>query len=229
MASDVARTWLLVLICIPIGLFIDEGILQLFPNAKAEDIADAGAFVAWAVYAILWSVITIVLFTRAGSEKMHQWMRETTPKTPLRRFFWALGGGGGIYWAILGSLVAILSLIAIGLTSDEDGRAVLVVTGVIVVIASILLTITAYSVRYARENAVNGGLQFPETPQPTLPDYVYFATHLNISLGGADVVVSTTRMRRLVTTHSMTAYAYNALVLGLLVSLLIEVFAGSQA
>ncbi len=54
---------------------------------------------------------------------------------------------------------------------------------------------------------------------------MYFATHLSISLGGADVVVETSRLRRMVSTHSIVSYAYNAIVLGLLVSVLLEVFA----
>ena len=130
-----------------------------------------------------------------------------------------------MYWAVTGSLVAIVSLAAVGANEDAASRPILLATGLLVVAASVSLTITAFAVRYAREVAQNGGLTFPNTPDPQFSDYVYFATHLSISLGGADVVVESSRLRRMVSTHSIVSYAYNAIVLGLLVSVLLEVFA----
>jgi hypothetical protein len=225
LASDVARTWVLVLICVPVAVWLDDVVPVAFAGVDRAALEEAAIFLAWAVFAILWSIVTVALFGRADSATLHRWLARTTPVAGWRRVFWSIGGGGGIYWAVTGSLVAIVALATIGATDDEASRPVLMVTGLIVVIASIALTIVAHAVRYAREAAVSGGLTFPDTPHPVLADYIYLSAHLSISLGGADVVVGSTRMRRLVTAHSVVAYAYNAIVLGLLVSVLIEVFA----
>lgn len=224
-ANDIARTWLLFLISLPIGIFIDEALDALFPGLNSVALDDASLYLGWAAFGFLWTIVTAISFGRAGSENMHRWLAETTPPPGWRRVVWGLFGGGGIYWAVTGSLVAIISLAAVGATEDAASRPVLLFTGLVVVAASVALTITAFSVRYAREVAQNGGLTFPDTPAPVFSDYVYFATHLSISLGGADVVVETSRLRRMVSTHSIVSYAYNAIVLGLLVSVLLEVFA----
>ncbi len=216
---------MLVAISILFSFFFDEFIVWLFPGANKQALSDASLYLGWALFAFSWTIVTAILFTRPDSATMHRWLAETTPRPGWRRVVWGLFGGGGIYWAVTGSLVAIISLAAVGTTEDAASRPILLITGLIVVAASVSLTITAFAVRYAREVAQNGGLTFPGTPEPRLGDYVYFAAHLSISLGGADVVVETSRLRRMVTTHSLTAYAYNAIVLGLLVSVLLEVFA----
>jgi hypothetical protein len=225
LANDIARNWVLVAISIPVSFFVDEAIVWVFPGVNREALGDASLYLGWALFAFSWTVVTSILFSRPDSATMHRWLAETTPPPGWRRVVWGLFGGGGIYWAVTGSLVAIVSLAAVGASNDAASRPILLITGLIVVAASVSLTITAFSVRYAREVAQNGGLSFPGTPEPRFSDYVYFATHLSISLGGADVVVETSRLRRMVSTHSIVSYAYNAIVLGLLVSVLLEVFA----
>ena len=224
MASDVVRTIILVLVSAPVGIWIDDVLPQALTGIDRDALEDAASYLAWAVFAILWATWTLVLFGTQDSTTMHRWLRETTPRRGWRRVVWGLFGGGGVYWAVVGSLAAIVSLISAATQDGVTGRPLLIVVGLLLVICSLTLTIVAFAIRYAREVAVNGGLSFPDTPEPTLADYLYFSAHLSVSLGGADVVVGTTAMRRIVTTHTMMSYAYNTLVLGLLVSLLLEAF-----
>ncbi len=224
MASDVFRTIVLVLVSAPIGIWIDEVLPQALVGIDRAALEDAASYLAWAVFAVLWATWTLVLFGRQDSATMHRWLRETTPKRGWRRVVWGLFGGGGVYWAVVGSLAAIVNLISAATQDGVAGRPLLVFTGFILVVCSLTLTIVAFAIRYAREVATNGGLSFPDTPEPRLADYLYFSAHLSVSLGGADVVVGSTSMRRIVTTHTMMSYAYNTLVLGLLVSLLLEAF-----
>ena len=222
-ARDIARTWILVAVSIPIGIWLDDLLLDL-PGIDAEALSDASLALTWAAYAFLWSISALIIFGSRDSATMHRWMADTTPPRGWRRRIWSIFGGGGMYWAVAGSLVAIISLVTVGVSEDEKSRPILMFAGLVVVIASVMLTIVAYAVRYAREASVDGGLTFPDTPDPVLSDYAYLSAHLTISLGGADVVVGSSQLRRLVTAHSIMAYAYNAIVLGLLVSVLIEVF-----
>lgn len=225
LASDVVRTLVFAAVSMPISIFLDEAALVLFPRLDPELIGDAASYVGWALFAFMWAGAALILFGRADSATMHRWLAETTPKTRGRRFVWRIFGGGGTYWAIIGSFTATASLIQVAVTDDTAVRPILVASAVLVVIASLTLTVVAYAVRYAREAATGGGFVFAGTPEPRLSDYIYLAAHLTISLGGADVVVESPKLRRLITTHSIFAYAYNTLVLGLLVSLLLDAIA----
>lgn len=57
--------------------------------------------------------------------------------------------------------------------------------------------------------------QFPGTESPTLVDYVYFAFTLGTTFAASDVNVLRTRMRWLVTVHSVLAFFMNALIIAL--------------
>ncbi len=90
-----------------------------------------------------------------------------------------------------------------------------------VVTGSLLLTLTAYAVHYAREQSDNGGLDFPKTPTPTYADYFYLAVQVGTTFGASDVTVESTRMRRLVTGNSLISFTFNTVIVALLVSLLV--------
>lgn len=224
MASDVVRTIVLAILSTPIGIWIDDVLPHVLPGVDRAALEDAASYLGWAAFAILWAVWTAVLFGRQDSATMHRWLAATTPRRGWRRVVWGLFGGGGVYWAVAGSLAAIVSLIAAATQDGVAARPLLLVVAFLLVVCSLALTIVAFAIRYAREVAVNGGLGFPDTAEPVLGDYLYFSAHLSVSLGGADVVVGSTPMRRIVTTHTLMSYAYNTLVLGLLVSLLLEAF-----
>ena len=58
-------------------------------------------------------------------------------------------------------------------------------------------------------------LDFPGTPRPGLVDHVYFAFTMGTTFAASDVTVLDTRLRWLVTVHSVVSFAMNALVIAL--------------
>lgn len=65
-----------------------------------------------------------------------------------------------------------------------------------------------------------GGLEFPGTPEPLMSDFVYFAFTLGVAVQTSDVQVTSRRMRKVVTIHSVIGFFFNLGVLALAISLL---------
>jgi uncharacterized membrane protein len=63
-----------------------------------------------------------------------------------------------------------------------------------------------------------GGLAFPETPEPGLWDFLYFAFVIGMTAQVSDVVVTGARMRRVVLAHSVAAFFTNTVILALTVN-----------
>ena len=86
-----------------------------------------------------------------------------------------------------------------------------------------LLMQTVIAFRYAhvyyqeelRSGVHGGGLEFPGKLAPDYFDFLYYAHVVGMTAQVSDVVVTTRRMRRLTLIHSVTAFAFNMLVLAL--------------
>lgn len=85
-----------------------------------------------------------------------------------------------------------------------------------------LLIQTVFTLRYARHYYQSGGqgLVFPGGIAPDYLDFAYFASVIGMTAQVADVAVTTTAMRRLVLLHGLVSFAFNLLVLALIVNLL---------
>ena len=84
---------------------------------------------------------------------------------------------------------------------------------------------TGFSLHYAHEyyrGAKPGGLQFPSGDKDDEPDYwdfVYFAVAIGASSATSDVNLRSRLMRRLVMTHSIFSFFFNAMVLALAINI----------
>lgn len=68
----------------------------------------------------------------------------------------------------------------------------------------------------SREDA--GGLEFPETAEPTGWDFLYYSFVIGMTAQVSDVQVATTAMRRLTLAHSVVSFFYNTVILALAVN-----------
>ena len=76
---------------------------------------------------------------------------------------------------------------------------------------------------YSRERGSggdSGGLDFSGTAKPCYSDFVYFAFTLGMTFQTSDTGVTTARMRRIVTAHSLAAFAFNIGVLAFTINVL---------
>ncbi len=102
-----------------------------------------------------------------------------------------------------------------GATDDRIGAASL---GASAILVSWLLLHAGFAQIY--ETACgraphNPGLDFPGTPAPSFADYIYFAYTMGTSFAASDVTVLSTRLRWIVTAHSIVSFLYNALVVAI--------------
>jgi uncharacterized membrane protein len=75
-----------------------------------------------------------------------------------------------------------------------------------------------YDSRASDHAAVAGGLQFPDTPEPDLWDFLYYAFVVGMTAQVSDVQVLDTRMRRVTLAHGVVSFFFNTVILALAVN-----------
>jgi len=178
-------------------------------------------FSGWVLLCGVYLVLTLVAFNRAGSASLRSWLRATTPMGRWQRIWWGANGGGGTYWALTGSGLAIIAIIIVAVTPDVRTEPITIGSGVAVVVSSLAIIVVSFAVRYAREDAVAGGLEFPGTTAPRFSDYVYLAVQVSTTFGGSDVSITKPGMRRLVSVHSLVSFGFNTVIVALMVSVFV--------
>jgi uncharacterized membrane protein len=113
---------------------------------------------------------------------------------------------------------------AAGLPGLEGRLLLILCVGTVVV--SWCLTHTAFTLRYAhlyyragREE--EGGLAFPGKAAPDDLDFAYFAFTIGMCFQVSDVTVTTRTVRRTALAHALLSFAYNTVVLALVVNLIV--------
>jgi uncharacterized membrane protein len=126
---------------------------------------------------------------------------------------------------ITGVVIAVL-LVAIGAEAMGNNPEPFT-KGLIIFTLAIawLFSNTIYALHYAHlaygdERDGCAGLDFPGTPEPDYWDFVYFAFTCGMAFATSDVQVTSKRMRRLVTVHSLAAFAFNIGVLAFTINVL---------
>ncbi len=102
------------------------------------------------------------------------------------------------------------------------------VLSMVALAASWLLMQTIFAFRYAhvyyqaelRSHQRGAGLEFPGKLPPDYFDFLYYAHVVGMTSQVSDVVVTSRQMRRLTLLHSVTAFAFNMLVLALSINLM---------
>ena len=154
-----------------------------------------------------------------------QLMSKATPAVMQRRAERQLYGKG---------TVAILSLVTLGmvlLALHDELRAgtaqasMGVVFAGLSIVLSWLLLATNFAQEYAHRFALNrhinnGGLMFPNTPEPDYWDFMYFSLILSMACQTADVQITDGRMRRLALLHSVMAFFFNVGIISITINVL---------
>ena len=90
---------------------------------------------------------------------------------------------------------------------------------------------TVFALRYAhryfgdgdRDGVSDQGIKFPGDPPTTYHDFIYMAVCIGASAQVSDFNITTNRMRRLVTLHSLLAFFFNTMILALGINILASV------
>lgn len=140
-------------------------------------------------------------------------------------------------------LIVVLSAVFVGLLAAIDILAhgpkmlnqtekwVTYFIGIVAVTAGWFLVHTGYTFRYAHlyysdadSAAVPGGLRFPGTSKPADIDFAYFSFSIGTTFAVSDVEVTDTEIRREVLWHSIIAFAYNSVIVAMVINVLAGIF-----
>lgn len=160
----------------------------------------------------------IVLFLTSTSH----YMTTGTPSSMLHKARQQIWGK----WFVLCLSIVISAVVIVALYielhTDKLNPSPIILTAVSIFLAWLFLAFM-FALEYAHDFARNGGLIFPETPEPDYWDFVYFSVILNMAFQTADVQITGRHIRRMVLLHSITAFFFNVVI----ISICINVVAGA--
>ncbi len=103
--------------------------------------------------------------------------------------------------------------------------------GVVAIVAGWALVHTVFTFRYAHlfwfdadDDGEPSGFKFPATDEPCDYDFAYFSFCIGTSFAVSDPQVTETRVRREVMVHSIISFAYNAVIIGMVINLFAGIF-----
>jgi uncharacterized membrane protein len=223
LASDVTRGYAVLAVSLVLTMATSVALVYVPADAVEPRVAAVSTtFTAWSALALLSSIANVAVFWRASPDQLVRWMRATVPRGLRARLLSLLNGGGAVSWAVAGSILAVAAVVFLTTNAELRSEPLVAWTAVSVVVGSLTMIVTSYAVRYARQNATNGGLHFPGSEDPRFSDYLYLAVQIATTFAPSDVQVTTRAMRGIVTVNSIISFAFNTVVIALLVSLLVS-------
>jgi uncharacterized membrane protein len=98
---------------------------------------------------------------------------------------------------------------------------------VLTLLLSWLMLQTTFAFRYAHEfytispgrNDPDGGLTFPDEPEPDYFDFLYFSLVLGMTFQVSDVQITARKLRRLAALHGLLSFLFNAVIIALTVNI----------
>lgn len=191
--------------------------------------AMAQLLVVWVAFALVQIGLTLGAFRGLTGERLRvallygdrtesramQWML----KRPILRAL--ITGGDAIGWAVQMSVVAFAAALALAVNSEARADLLVVFLGIGSVAGCWGTVVVSYALHYARSHFREGGLHFPGEEPSSFGEFLYVAVMVSASFGTSDVQVQTRALRRTVTTHALIAFAYNTVIVAVLVSVLV--------
>jgi uncharacterized membrane protein len=202
--------------------FLVEVLLILTTDMTLLQLYATVILLFWTLYAVSVVLLTWRTFGSLSPDELTRHLAATAPPTSRwRRMVWSTLGGGAVSWALTGSVIATIAVVYLALNPDVASSPFVTWTAVAAIAASWAVTTTAYAVRIARENTARGGAEFPGDEAPAFTEYLYLAVQIGTTFSSSDVDITTSRMRRVVTGNSIISFAFNTVIVALLVSVLI--------
>jgi len=138
-----------------------------------------------------------------------------------------------VFGTVVMGLIAAVAIIGHGPTVRNDTEKwVAYALGVLAVAVGWFAVHTVYTFRYAHmfwfdedQDGQPGGFNFPGTEDPSDYDFAYFSFCIGTSFAVSDPQVTETRVRREVMVHSIISFAYNSVIVGMVINLFAGIFA----
>ncbi|RMI02076.1 DUF1345 domain-containing protein [Cellulomonas triticagri] len=179
--------------------------------------------VTWPVFVLIYLAWTHVAYARRGPRALESSTRRE--RTLSRRWWnWLLGYGGAANWTLLAALAAVLVTVAVAQDPGyrEDWR--YIVLGLICVASSWAAMVYAFALQYLRLDAgvaeEQRAVRMEAEGDPRFDDYLTLAVLLSTMAATVSARVRTREGWGLVRLNVLFAFAFNSVIVAMMVSLL---------
>lgn len=131
---------------------------------------------------------------------------------------WSSSGG---QWGSTVALLALLIVMYVAATPDLRTNPLILAAAALHLASGWWCMLMSYAVTYLRQHLNVGGAQFPGDDAPVFSDYTYLAQQIQTTFGASDVALTSTTFRRIVNLHNLLSFAFNTVIVSLMVSLLL--------
>ncbi len=157
-------------------------------------------------------------FREASPDATQRWATHQKGRPRNRLWRWFVGEVTGVDFIVSIAIFAVLSAVVM-IRSDDAGSSYLGLGSLGIVTAWLVLHLS-FALTYARHYYTTGGLTFPDEPRPDVMDFAYLSYTIGTTFASVDVRITDRRIRRIVLIHSVLSFAFNTVLLGLVVTFL---------
>jgi uncharacterized membrane protein len=123
---------------------------------------------------------------------------------------------------------SVASLAAVGLVLAHAGqlsgsaKVLSVALGVVSVVAAWVLVHTLFMLQYAAlyYAGERGGIDFPDTPEPSYKDFAYLTFTMGMTFQDSDTAFKTTEFRRTALRHALISYLFGTVIVATTINLI---------
>lgn len=146
-----------------------------------------------------------------------------------RWWFFLVNMGKAPSWTILGAGMAVLVTALVGQTPEVREQPLYIALSLLTLASSWILMVFAFAVYYERMSLSEGGeahFRFHIEGEATIDDFVTLAVLFSTMGATAPADVRTTRAWRMVRTNVVLAFAFNSIIVAMVVSVMVGGIAG---
>jgi len=183
------------------------GIVVLFAEGDFTNIV----LLFWDALAVAYLLIRIRRLRRSGKGLANGWLAQ------------GIGGRIGLLFTILTSVVGIGAGLSIVASEDGFDKTAVSAVGIPAVLFAWAILHFGYAERYAKTYYATPSqpvLVFPNADEPTFVDFTYFSFTLGTTFSVSDVETQTSGIRLQILSHSILAFVYNTVSIGIAVSVI---------
>lgn len=170
-------------------------------------------------YLLVYLVLTLTAFGRAGQEDIRRWADRDGRGSLLQRYVLGTAPGPGVS-IIISVLALVTSVVWMPGTGTDLGEGARVGLAIAVVSSAWACVVVAFAVCFRADNLLEDGqaLDFPGRTGPGWSDHIYFGLSVMTTFGATDVSVTSPQMRKTVTVNAVIAFAFNTVIVAAVVS-----------
>lgn len=225
LASETWRSLVSGVAAVLAGVGVGLWIVLAAPDLR-ELVVWIGVLVGWSVLVFLHAGLTAFAFRGLAdsdlSAALQRARRDRSAGLPQRTVTHLVAGSGdGPSWSVQMSVVALLVVVAVALIPQLQDVPLVTGLGLALVAGCWLDVVIMYALHYARLDDQGGGLEFAGDEPKCFADYVHVALGVQ-TLGTIGARLSTRVIRRQVALHGLLAFAFNTVIIVMIVSLVLE-------